>query len=171
MSQFNFYTLVSLFCSREINAKINKLHHRALQIVYQDASSFNELLIRDDSYSIHHRNRQYLAIEMFKVKIGVAPTFMNYIFTPRDISIDSVISGLRSQTDFYNYNNPKTVKNGLQSLRNLGPQIWNILPSDIKHSDSIEAFKLKIKKWISESCPCRLCKTYVQGLGFVNVVT
>ena len=40
----------------------------------------------------------------------------------------------------------------------LGPRIWEIVPDYIKKSNSFEEFKLKIKLWNTENCPCRLCK-------------
>ena len=30
----------------------------------------------------------------------------------------------------------------------LGPKIWDLLPVELKQSDSIDSFKLKIKNWI-----------------------
>ena len=35
-SQFKYCPLIWMFCSREASNKINKLHERALRIVYQD---------------------------------------------------------------------------------------------------------------------------------------
>ena len=55
--------------SRKINTQINKLHERALRLVYNDKSSpCQELLERDNSVTIHGRNIQLLLIEIFKVK-------------------------------------------------------------------------------------------------------
>ena len=56
-----------MFYSRALNNKINRLHKRALRIVYSDyKSSFCELLEKDKSFSIHHKNIQSLAIEIYK---------------------------------------------------------------------------------------------------------
>ena len=61
--------------------KINRIHERALRIVYNDyKSNFNEFLERDHSFTIHERNIQYLAIEAFKVKHGVSLVIMNDAF-------------------------------------------------------------------------------------------
>ena len=47
-------------------------------------------------------------------------------------------------------------------------KIWELTPENIKSSESVDIFKNKIKKWVSEICPCRLCKTYVNQVGYVN---
>ena len=63
-SQFNC-PLVWMCCNRFLNTKINRLHERCLWIVYNDKkSSFDELLVKDGSVSIHHQNMQKLAVEM-----------------------------------------------------------------------------------------------------------
>ena len=80
-SEFGYCPLVWMFRSRKLNSRVNKLHERALRIVYQDyASSFTELLENDNSTTIHNRNIQLLATELFKVKNGLSPPFMNKIF-------------------------------------------------------------------------------------------
>ena len=66
-SQFKYCPLVWLFHGRQINDKINKLHERALRIVYNDTiTSFEELLVKDKTFTMHHQNIQSLAIEMDK---------------------------------------------------------------------------------------------------------
>ena len=56
-----------MFYGRQINDKINKLHERALRIVYNDTvTSFEYLPIKDKSFTIHHQNIQSLAIEIYK---------------------------------------------------------------------------------------------------------
>ena len=68
-SQFNYCPLTWMFHNRTLNNKINKLHVRALRIVYtNDSLTFQELLDKDDSITIHQRNLQRLATEMHQVK-------------------------------------------------------------------------------------------------------
>ena len=56
-----------MFHGRQINDKINKLHERALRIVYNGTlRSFENLLIKDKSLTIHHQNIQSLMIEIYK---------------------------------------------------------------------------------------------------------
>ena len=53
-SQFNYCPLVWMFHSRTLNNKINKLHERALRLVYKNEdSTFDELLELDHSVTIH----------------------------------------------------------------------------------------------------------------------
>ena len=80
-SEFGYCLLVWMFHSRKLNSRINKLHERALRMVYQDyVSSFTKLLEKDKSTTIHNRNIQLLATEFFDVKNGLSPAFMNEIF-------------------------------------------------------------------------------------------
>ena len=83
------------------------------------------------------------------------------IYLKRVVPSNSIVSGLRHQSEFYNFHNPKTVYNGTETLQYLGPKIWDILPKNVKHSTNLEMFKQNIKKWIPTKCPCRLCRPYI----------
>ena len=79
--QFSYCPLVWMCHSRTNNNKINRLHERCLRIVYNDKqSSFNELLEKDGSVSIHMRNIQILATEMYKLINNLSPIIMNRVF-------------------------------------------------------------------------------------------
>ena len=67
-SQFNYCPLVWMFHSRSINNKINCLQERVLRVVYNDfKSSFGNLLEKDGTVSMHAKNLQKLATEIFKI--------------------------------------------------------------------------------------------------------
>ena len=51
---------------RQTNHKINKLHERALRIVHDNVTSFEDVLIIDRSFTIHQQNYQSLANEIYK---------------------------------------------------------------------------------------------------------
>ena len=55
-----------MFHSKTLNNNINRLHERALRIVYFDYKSpFCELIEKDKSFSIHHKNIEGLSIEIY----------------------------------------------------------------------------------------------------------
>ena len=121
----------------------------ALRILYKDdQSTFQHLVNKDTSITIHARNIQLLATEMYKAKNGNLPCSLSEFVTPREISYN-----LRGGSDFLPYN-------GTETLSYLGPKIWKLVPRDIKESPSLSSFKSKIKYWTTNECPCRLCKEF-----------
>ena len=61
----------------------------------------------------------------------------------------------------------KTVMYDSETKSSLGPKIWNILLTELKKIMSPTLFKKKTREWGPKNCPCRLCKTYVQSIGFL----
>ena len=61
-----------MFHSKKLNNRINKIHDCALRIVYNEHQWTFEELERDNSFTIHERNLQKLAIEMSKVNNGLS---------------------------------------------------------------------------------------------------
>ena len=63
-SQFNYCPFIWMCHSRENNNKINRLHKRCLRIIHNDKRlSFNALLEKDYSPSIHEKNIKYVSIK------------------------------------------------------------------------------------------------------------
>ena len=86
-SQFNYCQLVWMCHNRTNNNKINRLHERCLPLIYNDKkSSFKDLLEKDGSVSIHHRNLRALAVELFKVFKGLSPVIFAETFPVRQQS-------------------------------------------------------------------------------------
>ena len=162
-SQSNYCPLIWMCHNRTNNRKINRLHERSLRIIYNDKqSSFIELLEKDNSVSIHQRNLQVIAIEMFKVSNGLLPVLMNDIFKRRG----EQTYNLRKHSQFYRPQ-VNSVYNGTESVSFLGPIIWDLVPNELKDIGNLAAFKKAIKKWSPEKCPCRLCKVYINNVGFI----
>ena len=87
-SQFSYRPFVWMCHSRAWTNKINRLHKRCLRLLYNDKQlTFEGLLEKDDSVSIHIRNHQTLAIEMYKVMNGISPEIMNEIFRIREKNV------------------------------------------------------------------------------------
>ena len=66
-TQFSYCPLVWIFHgNRGINNTMNKIHERALRLLYNDdSSSYDELLRKDNTFTIHQRNLQKLVVEIF----------------------------------------------------------------------------------------------------------
>ena len=135
-----------MFHSRKLNNCINRIHERALRIIYNDyESSFHVLLNKDNSSTINERNLKKLAIEIFKVKNGNAPELMKDIFV-----VEEPCYNLRTDLKFRSY--PiHSVQYGKQTLRFVAPKIWNSIPNEYKNASSILEFKRKISMWTPNS--------------------
>ena len=117
---------------------------------------------KDESFSIHYQNIQGLATEIFKSLHNLSENnVLNGLFTVNN-------NNLRSN-GMFSIPSVNTVSKGFNSLKYFGAKIWNSIPEDIKNSDSLNVFKSKIKKW-KPICNCRICTSYIQNVGFVNLV-
>ena len=102
-----------------------------------------------------------LATEVFKIRNNMTPVFLNEIFQERYVPYN-----LRGNNPF-RCRRANSVYHGTESLAFLGPKIWDLVPDEIKTSENVDIFKNKIKKWIPDNCPCRLCRVYIQNIGFI----
>ena len=161
-SQFGYCPLVWMLHSRKLNTRINRIHERALRVVYNDmVSSFDELLLRNNSVSIHVRNIQLLAVELYKVANGLSPEIMSHVFPVKE--------NQRYPTkNIFKSRNVHSVNYGTESLSHLGPKIWSLLPDDLKNIESLNTFKINIKQWRPKNCPCKLCKLFLPGVGYIQ---
>ena len=73
---------------------------------------------------------------------------------------------LRSQPIF-NGGNVNTSNYGLNSLRYFASKVWSIIPMSLKNIDNVEKFKSEIKKWKPKECSCKLCRSFIQNLGYI----
>ena len=124
MPQFDYCSLVWMCHSRGLNNKINNIHKRALRLVYQDKkSNLQDLLQKDNSVSIHMKNLQYLATEIYKVKHSLSSEIMKEVF----IFQENENYNLRSDTHLVN-RNIHTARFGTDTIITLGPKIWKLVP-------------------------------------------
>ena len=135
-----------------------------LRIVCKDyKSSFVELLSEDKTFTVHHKNVQKLAIEMYIVENELCPKILLDLF--KEVTHPY---NLRSGLICGPYK-IKTVCYGTETINYLGPKIWSLIPDEIRESASLEIFRQKIKLWYPNSCPCRICNKYIENVGFVNL--
>ena len=137
-SHFSYCPIVWMFHSRKLNERINHIHERALRIVYKDFnSSFQELLIEDNSLNIHHRNLQKLVTEIFKVKSGLSPGLMNDVFEfikkPYSLWTNSHFSSRKIRTTKY----------GIETPSYLSPKLRNLVSNEYKSIESLASLREK----------------------------
>ena len=111
-------------------------------LVYYVNSSFYELLDKDGSFTIHQRNVQSLAIEIYKYLHGLTPAILDEVFKVNKI----IPYDLRMHNELY-ARNPKTVTYGTETIFSLSP-ICALIPQNICHkniidSSSLRCFKIK----------------------------
>ena len=163
-SQFKYCPIVWMFHSRCTNNKINRLHYRALRIVYDDdVSTFDQLLAMDKSFCIHHQNIQRLLIEIYKALHDISGNSLKELFVKREST-----TSLRSKPELV-IPSVNSILKGKNSLRYFGSIIWNSLPIEIRENHSISSFATKIKQWKAIVSPCTTCKSYIGRVGYIKV--
>ena len=139
--QFNYCLLIWMCHNRTYKNKINRLHERCLRLIYNDKrSSFEDLLEKDNSVSIHHKNLQALAMEMFKIHTKTFSKIMQEVFLVKE----QRNYNLRNQTDFV-IPQVKSVNYGLESIRVLVLKIWEGFPKDLKNKESVDVSKQPLR--------------------------
>ena len=162
MSQFNYCPIIWMHCQRKCNNLINRIQERALRIAYNDyVSDFKTLLENDNSITIHQRNIQALLVEIYKTLNNLNPTFMKEVFCLKELDYTTRKQNLV-------YPNPHTVSNGLESFGYQVSQLWRKIPYNVQQSDSLITFKNIISKHGENICNCKLCKTYIANLGYID---
>ena len=110
---------------------------------------------KNSSVSIHNRNLLVLVTKMFKTNRGISLSITKGIFEPKA----EHSYNLRC---IFQFSAPlvSTVFHGTENISFFGPKIWSLLPENFKNIDSLENFKILIKKWK----PVKLSLKAMQGL-------
>ena len=88
-----------------------------------------------------------LAVEIFKTIHNLNPTYMKDIFRKSSNRTSSRFE-FNIQSQRFNQ-----VKFGRNSLRVLGPILWNSLPNNVKSIQNLTDFKKAINNWGNFGCP------------------
>ena len=119
ISQFNYCRLTWMCHNCTNNSKINRLYDRYLRLIYFDRKySFEELLEKDNSVSIHYINLRVLAVEMYNAYLCSSKVLMSESFPLKQ----ETQYRLRNLSGFY-IPQVKSVNSGIENIRNLGSKI------------------------------------------------
>lgn len=148
LSNFNYCPLVWNFTSSHSSDKIERIQERALRFVCENSEkSYKEMSEKFGQCTMKTKRMRLLTIEIFKTLNKLNPSYMRNIFYR---SVQRRSERLKFNIETQTYNQAKYGKN---SLRVLGPMLWNSLPNDIKSLNSLPQFKKFIKRWGNEDCP------------------
>ena len=138
MSSFSYCPLIWLFCSKGANNEINRTQKRALRALYGDSEcTFEELLDKGKSMTIHKKSLQRLMVEIYKTINHLNHAYMWKFFIKEDVP--------------YNFRSKNLCKipsvnsqlYGISSLSFRGRLLWNALSDEVKLATSINNFKRK----------------------------
>ena len=143
--------------------RINRIHERTLRLIYPNEHqlTFKELLEKNKTISIHQRNLQTLATEIYKAKNKTSPEVVNSLFEFNNKNYNLRNASILKRNRYF------TVHYGSESLVSLALKIWELVPDSIREVKIFSIFKNKIKTWTTDKCPCRLCKSYIGQVGFI----
>ena len=153
MSNFSYCPLIWMFCSKFANKEINRTNKRALRVLYEDYdSSFEQLLEKDGSITVHQKNLQILMTEIYKTTNHINPPYIWDFFVKKDMPYNLRNKVLCTLPQVH------TNRYGLNSLSFRGSILWNNLKDEIKRASTLTNFKKLITKWDGKVCNCLICK-------------
>ena len=98
---------------------------------------------------------------MFKIHRRLPPEILRETFAS-----ETSLYNLR-RNDTFEKRKVHSVYHSTESLSFSGPNTWDSVPLDLKQSETLYSFKSKIRNWVLFEFPCRICKTYIQQVGFL----
>ena len=130
--------------TKELKGRLDVLQRRMVRFIFScgprhhvdssDLKGLSWLLVRDrvDYFKLMH---------VFKIKRGLAPTYMSRKFVPiRDTHMYNT-----RHSDF-NYTISKQLANSLSSFSFTAVKLWNALPAAFKEIDSEASFRKRLKE-------------------------
>ena len=87
--------LIWMFCGKTSNREINRIHKRALRILFNFyEASFEELLQRNNEQTVHTKNLHKLMTEVYKSLNRQNPAFMLDLFIRKEVTYNLRVKDL-----------------------------------------------------------------------------
>ena len=141
---------ISFLMSQQIDFQCRSKWCKFRRNLMED-SNFEDLLIKDSSWTIHENNIHTLLIEIYKSLNHVSPPIMQEFF---DLKVTTY--SLRNN-NILRLPKTNTSRYGTEAPCFKGSIIRNSIPNWYKNLDK---FKQQIKMWKPTTCTCKLCKAY-----------
>ena len=125
--------------------------------------SFEELLVKEKTFTIDYHNIQSLAIEMYKAVNNLTGGNLSKFFVRNNHNYS-----LRSKSEL-TVPSINTAFKGQNSISYFGSVVWNSISAELREINFFQVFKSEIKLLQQTNCPCRLSKNYIENLGFVSI--
>ena len=141
ISQFSYCPLISKFHSRAIKHRINRIHERTLTLMYPNEHQLTiKELLENKTVSIHRRNLQTLATEIYKAKNKISSEVVNSLFefTNQNYNLRSL--SIPKKKRYF------TVHYGSKSVVSSAPKMWELIPDSIREIKT-SILKNKIEVW------------------------
>ena len=112
------------------------------------------MLVKDKTSTIHHQNIQSFAIEMYKSVNNLPGGNLSEIFVKNN----------------HNYNLRSRSERTAPSINTVFKDQNSVSYfAELKGINSFLVFRPEVKAWRPTNCPWRLCKNYIENLGFINI--
>ena len=125
-SQFNYASVIWMFCRKTDYLKIEKIQYKALKIIYNSNESYEALLTRNNEVSIHQKDLRALATEICKSSGDINRDFMKPCFIikemPYNLRNGCALKLPSANSTYY----------GINSVLFRACLMWNRLPVSVK---------------------------------------
>ena len=142
-ANFNFCPLIWMNRNKTDMRRIENLQKRALRLVYNEKLSFDELLMKAKTYSLHVRWKRQLVVEVYKAIKGLTPSYISDLYQQKTSNYNLRSVGIQ-QPQF------NTMTHGFHSLRQEGTRLWESLPIAYKQAKDLQTFKTLVFKCITK---------------------
>ena len=116
-------------------------------------SDCETLLQKAKMLTLHVGRIKTIATEIHKTLHSLNPSHIREIFKENSTGRRQFPSKYNLTVQRYN-----TVTFGRNSLRILGPKIWNHSPREFTTAENLKTLKILLRQWNGPQCNCNLCK-------------
>ena len=129
--------------------KLQRLMNASIRFIYNirlsDDYSITEYMQKCHFLPVKARIDYKICLLVYKIMSGAAPSYLKELVRPKDS-----LQSLRVYRDQFLLDEPKLDQNEQKNRRFsiAAPKIWNGLPLEVRQSDSLHIFKIRLKSYL-----------------------